>query len=75
MSETPSLGIRLNQYIQSLKLEILQITGECRSLFAHRAKITYLSKYIRELFKQFSVSGNDQRIFANLCILYAIFVH
>lgn len=62
MIETPSLGIRLNQYIQNLKLEILQICGECRSLFAHRAKIMYLSKYIHELFKQFSISSTDQRI-------------
>lgn len=61
MSEA-SLGLRLNQYIQNLKLEILQISGESRLLFAHRAKISYLIKYIHELFMQLSISNNDQRI-------------
>lgn len=62
MSETAYLGLRISQYIQNLKLEILQISGESRLLFAHRAKITYLIKFIQDLFKQLTISSNDQRI-------------
>ncbi|OHT06574.1 hypothetical protein TRFO_25393 [Tritrichomonas foetus] len=62
MSGTPSIGITLNQWIQNIKVDVLQISSHSRFIFAHKEKIESFSKQLIEFSKGLQVIDNDRRV-------------